>query len=241
MNAKLLKEFRFFKIYTAVSSVLLMGLVFMGAQRATKKVRFEEIEVERINVIEPDGKPAMVLSSIKRFPPPITNGKVLTRSGNPTPGMIFYNSEGDEDGGLVFDGRRDADGISAGAGLMFDQYKQDQTIGMQYQEQNGQRMADFLVWDHPDIQTELSERSSAVKKMLDGPEKRAAQRELRKAWGSTRVFLGKSPDKTAMLSLADTDGNPRVRIQADKKGIARIEFLDAQGNVTHKISSDSQK
>jgi hypothetical protein len=40
-----------------------------------------------------------------------------------------------------------------------------------------------------------------------------------------------------MLSLADTDGNTRVRIQVDKKGIARIEFLDAQGKVTCKISS----
>jgi hypothetical protein len=35
---------------------------------------------------------------------------------------------------------------------------------MQFQEQNGQRMAGFLAWDHPDIQTELSEHLSAVKK-----------------------------------------------------------------------------
>ena len=34
---------------------------------------------------------------------------------------------------------------------MFDQLGQDQTIGFDYSEQNGQRAAAFKVWDRPDV------------------------------------------------------------------------------------------
>lgn len=43
--------------------------------------------------------------------------------------MLFFNDEGDEVGGLTFTGTDD-NGRRANAGIMFDQLKQDQTIGI---------------------------------------------------------------------------------------------------------------
>ena len=42
------------------------------------------------------------------------------------------------------------------AGLMFDQLKQDQTIGFSYTESNGRRTAGFQVWDRADTDAAVS-------------------------------------------------------------------------------------
>ena len=57
--------------------------------------------------------------------------------------------KGDEVGGLTFTGSDD-NGRRASSGLMFDQLKQDQTIGITYDESSGQRRAALRVWDRSD-------------------------------------------------------------------------------------------
>ena len=75
-----------------------------------RKQRFEEIDVERINLVGKDGRVQLVLANKERLPDPVIDGKTLKRSGLPTPGLIFYNDEGDECGGLIFGGgRREGD------------------------------------------------------------------------------------------------------------------------------------
>ena len=44
----------------------------------------------------------LVISNQKLFPPPVLNGKVMERSGQGMPGMIFFNGNGDEQGGLAW-------------------------------------------------------------------------------------------------------------------------------------------
>ena len=48
--------------------------------------------------------------------------------------------------GMVWRG----DNRRARGSLMFDQYTPDQTVGIQYSEANGRRMAGLRVWDRPD-------------------------------------------------------------------------------------------
>ena len=52
---------------------------------------------------------------------------------------------------------------------------------------------------------------------------------------ATRVYLGKDPSKSAVLTLADPNGNPRIRLRVDSLGNASLEFLDASGKVTAKV------
>ena len=95
---------RFLKIYAVVTTLfcpifLLSAFVMQG-----KKQKFEEIDVERINIVEKDGKLKMVISNAQRQHPGSVDGKVIPRDSGRPAGMIFFNERGDEVGGLVFSG-----------------------------------------------------------------------------------------------------------------------------------------
>src|SRR5262249_41362487 len=130
---------------------------------------------------------------------------------------------------------------SANAALLFDQFRQDQTIGIQYVENNGRRAAGLQVWDRPDMPlTELLEKMDAVKKMPDGPEKTAAAKKLQEAAVSaTRVVVGKS-EKRAVVMLADGKGRPRINLAVDAAGDARLEFLDETGKVVYRLPPEKE-
>jgi hypothetical protein len=119
---------------------------------------------------------------------------------------------------------------------MFDQYNQDQTVGFVYDDDNGQRSAGLRVWDHPDYPiTEIWDKSQIIEKMKPGPEKEQAQKRLGEEWGSQRVFVGKQPDKSAVLLLADTKGNTRLRIEVDAAGNPNLAFLNENGKAIYTL------
>ena len=152
---------------------MLFGIVGIAAfTRAAAKPRFDEIDVERINIIAPNGKPRLVISNAERAPDVIMNGKTYHRSGSNEAGMIFYNEEGNENGGMGFSGRKHDGHVSAGGSFMFDQYGQDQTVGITYDEEDGRRSAGLRVWDRPEQPvTVLADMVEPIKLMPDGPEK----------------------------------------------------------------------
>ena len=77
MNSKLEKEVRFLKRYVLVSSLLIAALAFMAFASPEQNQKFEEIDVERINIVEKDGQLKMVISNKARQHPGIVNGKVI--------------------------------------------------------------------------------------------------------------------------------------------------------------------
>lgn len=235
MHSKLERDVRILKAYAVITSLAFAVLFLMGLARQDAKedkTKFTEIEVERINVVDKNGQLVLVVANRDRMPSPIVGGHVFERQGR-TPGFIFYNSKGDENGGLTFGSRTLPDGgYTADAGLLFDQYNQDQTVGITYSERNGQRTAGLTVWDRPD--KPVWEIVGPVYDMPDGPEKTALVQKLAAEGqlGAVRLFLGKRPDKSAQLSLADAKGKPRLRICVDAAGNPKIDFLDANGKVT---------
>jgi hypothetical protein len=104
-----------------VTAALVLVAVSTGA-RGTQE--FDEIIVHRIKVVEPDGTLRMVISNHDRFPGVIEKGKALGPNRRPGAGMLFFNDEGTENGGLIFGGRREANGkvAAAGVSLSFDKY-----------------------------------------------------------------------------------------------------------------------
>src|SRR5688572_21142783 len=148
MDTKLQRDVRFLKAYSVAITLLLAGMAFSAISHANQKNKFEEIDVERINIIEKDGKLKMVISNGERQHPGIIDGKMLSRKR--PPGMLFFNEKGDECGGLSFDGDQKDGKASAGGLLAFDRFRQDQTVGIQYGEGNGQYHAGLRVWDRPD-------------------------------------------------------------------------------------------
>src|ERR1700749_2684464 len=97
---------KFLLIYSTVVSTALLCLVLIGAT-PHHTADFDELRVHRINIVEPDGTLRMVISNKDRLPPVIIKGRERPDMGEPRPqaGMLFYNDEGSENGGLIFGGR----------------------------------------------------------------------------------------------------------------------------------------
>jgi hypothetical protein len=232
-----------------IASATVFGLLGLAAfQRATQKPRFDEIDVERVNIVAPNGTPRLVISNAERAPDVVINGKTYHRSGSNEAGMIFYNNEGSENGGMGFSGQRRDGHVSANAGFMFDQYGQDQTIGLTYDERDGRRSAGLRVWDRPDQPvTVLADMVEPIKLLPEGPEKTRRLTAVRDSamklglGGAQRVFVGKQPDKTATVVLADGQSRPRLRLVVDSTGAARIEFLDEAGKIVRTLTATSER
>lgn len=235
METKLQRDVRFLKAYSIVITMLLAVIGFSAISHANQKTKFDEIDVERINIVEKDGKLKMVISNAERQHPGVIDGKTLSRKR--PPGMLFFNEKGDECGGLSFDGSQKDGKGSAGALLAFDRFRQDQTVGIQYGEGNGQYYAGLRVWDRPDTSLGLViDRLAAIEKMSDEKEKAAAMKELREtAGGAERVMVGRDRQQAAVVRLADAKGRPRIKLSVDASGSPKIEFLDETGKVTYSL------
>jgi hypothetical protein len=241
MQSKLEREVRYLKIYAVLSS-LFFGVLFLSgfAQQAEQKTKFGEIDVERVNVVEKDGKLDLVISNSDRMPPAIINGKTFPSNGggHRGPGLLFYNGKGDEDGGLAFSSHTQPNGqYSASGQLMFDQYNNDQAVGIQYSDNNGKRTAGLRVWDRSD--TPLDVVMDKLKG-LEGPARDAELKKLAEAnmIGAYRVFVGKLPDKSAQVILSDEKGRPRLNMSVDAAGVAKLVFLDENGKPTYSLPPD---
>jgi len=56
-----------------------------------------------------------------------------------------------------------------------------------------------------------------------------------------RLFAGRDPSRSSVVSLSDPMGRPRLMLAVDSTGTARIQFLDTLGKVTRTIAaSDAQ-
>jgi hypothetical protein len=101
VSDKLAKEVRFLKAYAVAATIVCAVLFTFLFASLNKTQAFEEIDVERINIVEKTGELRMVISNQERQHPGIVNGKTIERETSRPPGMIFFNHLGDEMGGLI--------------------------------------------------------------------------------------------------------------------------------------------
>ena len=66
------RQLRMLQLYTAALTILLLVMLVSAFQKPRPK--FEEIDVERINIVEADGKLRMTISNQERVPDPVING-----------------------------------------------------------------------------------------------------------------------------------------------------------------------
>lgn len=225
------------RAYVVASSLVLVILSTAAFRQSSKPQNLGEITVERINVVDANGTLRMVISNKDRQHPGVLDGVTIDRP-RPVAGMLFFNDEGDEVGGLTYTGQV-KDGVRrANSGLNLDQLKQDQTIGIGYDESNGAPTAALRVWDRSDQPlSDLIKRLNAARLIEDPAQRETAIAAARASQspGRERVFVGKKGDRSATVALSDRDGKPRLRLTVDATGDARIEFLDAKGQVTQRL------
>jgi hypothetical protein len=53
------------------------------------------------------------------------------------------------------------------------------------------------------------------------------------------VFIGRTNDRTATVTLSDANSRPRLRLSVRSDGEAKLEFLDASGKVTQTLPASS--
>src|SRR5229473_5084360 len=113
------------RVYLVISSLVLAILTTAAFRQAATPQNWGEISVERINVVDADGTLRLVIANKDRMHPGVMDGKVIDRP-RPVAGLIFFNDQGDEVGGLTYTGQEQGGERRADAGIMFDQLKQDQ-------------------------------------------------------------------------------------------------------------------
>ena len=247
-----MKSDKWLKIYAFVTTTVILIATLLGVDQSNNQ-RFETITVERINVVEPDGKKEVVISNSQRMPNVVLeDGTVLRERGDGSggaAGMLFYNFREEEAGGLTFsslEGEHSDTGrpaYRASAGLRFDQYRQDQVVDVGYKDDGDTREAGLTVVDRPtdltnDDMYELQKQIQSAE-----PEKRdslLAEFEALKASGDLggyRVFVGSDREENAIVNLFDDKSRVRLRMRVDSTGRAAIEFLDTEGNVSRTISA----
>jgi hypothetical protein len=180
--------------YCLLSSAALGAVLLMGAARPAST--FDEITVQRINVAEPDGTLRMVISDKARLPGVIVKGKESPKVDRPQAGMLFYNDEGSENGGLVFGGHKDAAGrvVDAGGALSFDKYGASEVIQLAGVDDAENRFAGLAVGD--------GERRIWVGRRDDG----IASVSLMDARGKRRIALEVAASGEPSLKFFDETG-----------------------------------
>jgi hypothetical protein len=175
----------------------------------------QELTVERINIVDPSGHKRLVISNAERFPNPVIRGEVLERSITSTAGMVFYDEDGVETGGLA---TMTGPGGHRMAGTIFD-YNHQPTDGigiMKMESADGSSwMAGLTIADRIPYKPGQIETSEGV----------------------SRVMLS-NHNQDASLVIADTSGKPRIRIGVDANDEPRIEILDAEGRVVGRLRQE---
>lgn len=198
----------------------------------------KHIRAERIDIVEPDGTLRMGLFNSTSVPPAMMDGENFLpghREGMGMSGILFYNTEGDECGGLVFGSEKHEDGTySSNLSMTFDQYKNDQTVQVYMTEQNKERAYGFRVYDRPDNNLkDIVALQQALCKTEDEAERVRLQAQLDVSLeGNTlRMHAGKLKDGSVGVFLYGRDGKPRAKVCVDADDVPRFELLDAEGNV----------
>src|SRR5215470_941403 len=100
---KLLSPQRFLVVYSGVLTIVFALSIVYGFARAGSAQAFDEITVHRINVVESDGTMRLILTNTASSPGIyIKNKEYPHPHGRKGAGLLFFDEEGTEDGGLTY-------------------------------------------------------------------------------------------------------------------------------------------
>jgi len=202
----------------------------------------KKLNAECVNIVEADGTLKMSLYSSGHNPPAMMDGVDIFpghRDGSGASGIRFYNTEGDECGGMSFHSCKTEDGgYTSSLHFSFDQYKHDQVITMTSNETNGERQYGFTVIDRPDehlievvnlrhamLQAESENNAAEVERLTNEYKEKNVK----------RMWLGKTPDGVVSLRINDSKGRERVQVSFDPENAESISLFDENGVAIYEI------
>jgi len=214
--------------------LVLVLIVTAFRQTASINEHFKHITAERIDIVDANGQIRMAISNHDRQHPGTIGGKELPKRDRPA-GMIFFNDDGDECGGLVYDGNKK----SAGMTYSVDQYQNDQIMQIQYSQDKDtdglKRSYGLKLWDKYDNfpSAKVVAYVDSLKQLNNAAAYAAGIKKLQQPGVLTaeRLFVGKNTKGEVGLFLRDDKGRPRLRIYINQQNQPVIETLNDKGQV----------
>lgn len=149
-------------------------------------------------------------------------------------GLVFFNDEATETGGLIFAGASSTDSISSGVHLSFDNHEQDQVVVLSSSDDGPERrFAQLEFVDRPDwsfvdlVQVDTTDHD-AVEQFFDS-----------RPTPVKRMRLAREPDGSVGLTLRDAVGRPRIVLRVPADADPFIEVLDPDGNTVSRMPETS--
>lgn len=130
MENKLLRQIHMLQICVLVLFLPIAFLCINCFHPLLPQQRFKVIDAERINIRERSGTLKAALSNSVGF----NEGDRAKQGGARFSGLMFYNEEGQETGGLVYYGKAIPGGQDSDVSLTFDQFRQDQNVYLHHEE-----------------------------------------------------------------------------------------------------------
>ena len=186
----------------------------------------DAITAQRINIVEPDGTLRLVISSRSRFPGMVIHGAETQHPNrDDVAGLIFYNDEATENGGLIWNGAGTDAGAAGGAvHLSFDNYDQDQSLVVEAIDNGRDRRSQRVEFiDRPDWP--ISELVGLAEDEV------GAFLATHDAVAIPRMRLAREDDSSVGLTLRDQDGRARIVLRISADGFPTIEVFDSDGQV----------
>lgn len=214
-----------------------LGGCNMNKKHKNEPTNFDEINVKRMNIVDEDGTIRMTLSNKERFPAPLTfEGKEAPREGDPKAGIVLYNDEGIECGGLLFSSKNTEEGIEQQVLLAMDGYAQNDVVDLGMYEKNGERGYALVFSDRPKkFLTDFAKEHEEMLFAEDSPERREYIQNLYETGeiGFERMKIEKSMSGEVSVNLSDSKGRQRIRLAIDETDVPKLEFLDEEGEVAY--------
>jgi hypothetical protein len=149
---RLLASQHFLAAYSGVLTLVFLLTILCGFGRGESKTSFDEITVHRINIVEPNGTIRLILTNKASAPGAYIKNKEYPHPTRKTAGLLFFDDEGTEDGGLIFGLTKDASGhvTESNVHLSFDQYMQDQIVTVDAGREGDKKYSLLTMADHGD-------------------------------------------------------------------------------------------
>ncbi|WP_294219597.1 hypothetical protein [uncultured Chryseobacterium sp.] len=195
---------RFLFVYSIIVSAVLIGaVIILYKQSDSSYKQVKELVAQQIKIVEPDGTIRLLLSNRILFPGTsmTVNGKIISEE-RPQAGMLFYNDEGAENGGLIFGGHKNNKNkvVDAGGSLSFDRYAGNQEVQLIGVNDSENRFAGLRI----------SDSNPSTKK------------------NPSRIWVGRDKKGVAEIALMDSLGKKRLVFKVAADGQSSINFLDDQ-------------
>jgi hypothetical protein len=218
-------------------------VLIAATEGAWSRENFDQITVHRINVVDDNGMLRLAISNKDNMPPPMMRGKpfaVGMRSVSGQPSLIFYNAQGDEQGGFRWGGSGSYPGTyQQFMSMSFDQFQQNDDMILDFEDSNSGRDGGLLVQEQPDdtpVDQELNNMIAAESQGKTEAERTAIQRQFLAAHfrSRERFFAGLKPSGS-VVRLSDKNGRVRLLMTVDDEGNPKLQFFDAAGHVTYQL------